>query len=49
MGNYDTREMLEAIELRNPMKTFFDDTFFKVHRTHIAEKIEVDVKNSKRK
>lgn len=49
MGNYDTREMLEAIELRNPMKTFFADTFFKVHRTHIAEKIEVDVKKSKRK
>ena len=49
MGNYDTKEMLEAIELRNPMKTFFADTFFKVHRTHVAEKIEVDVKKSKRK
>ena len=47
--NYTTREMLEAIELRNPMKTFFADTFFKIHRTHIAEKIEIDIKKSKRK
>ena len=49
MNSYDTREMLAAIELRNPMKTFFADTFFKVHRTHIAEKIEVDVKKSRRR
>jgi len=49
MNSYDTREMLEAIKLRNPMKTFFADTFFKVHRTHIAEKIDVDVKKSKRR
>ena len=49
MNSYDTREMLAAIELRNPMKTFFADTLFKVHRTHIAEKIEVDVKKSRRR
>lgn len=49
MSDYSTIEILEAIELRNPMKTFFADTFFKVHRTHIAEKIEVDIKKSKRK
>lgn len=46
---YDTREMLEAIKLRNPMTTFFADTFFKKHRTHVAEVIEVDIKKSKRK
>ena len=49
MNSYDTREMLEAIKLRNPMKTFFADTFFKIHRTHIAEKIDVDIKKSKRR
>lgn len=49
MSGYDTREMLEAIELRNPMKTFFADKFFKVHRTHIAERIEVDIKKSRRR
>ncbi len=49
MNDYTTREMLEAIELRNPMKTFFSDTFFKIHHTHIAEVIEVDVKKGKRR
>lgn len=49
MSDYTTREMLEAIELRNPMKTFFANKFFSVHHTHIAEIIEVDVRKGKRK
>lgn len=47
--NYTTREMLEAIELRNPMSFFFARTFFPVSRTHIAEIIEVDVKKGRRR
>lgn len=47
--DYTTREMLEAIELRIPVKTFLSGTFFPTSHTHVAEIIEVDVKKGKRR
>ena len=47
--DYTTREMIEAIEISNPMKRFFSATFFNVSHTHTAAKIEVDIKKGKRR
>lgn len=48
MAEYTTREMVEAIELTPPVRNFLTKTFFPRERTHIAEKVEVDVKKGKR-
>lgn len=48
MAEYTTREMVEAIELTPPVRNFLTRTFFPRERTHVAEKIEVDVKKGKR-
>lgn len=48
MAEYTTREMVEAIELAPPVRNFLTRTFFPRERTHVAEKIEVDVKKGKR-
>lgn len=48
MAEYTTREMVEAIELTPTPRCFLTKTFFPRERTHVAEKIEVDVKKGKR-
>lgn len=48
MPDYTTREMLEAREQTPPVRTFLQRTFFPVENTHVAEKIEFDVRKGKR-
>ncbi|MBO8136796.1 MAG: major capsid protein [Desulfotomaculum sp.] len=46
---YETRTMLQAIEMMMPVRTFFRDTFFPTVITFPTEKIDVDFKKGKRK
>ncbi len=46
---YTTVEMMEAIETSFPCNNFLTRTFFPISRTHVAEKIEVDVRKGRRK
>lgn len=48
MPDYETREMIEAIDQTPPVRTFFQSTFFPGEQTHIAEKVEFDVRKGKR-
>lgn len=48
MPEYTTREMLEAYEQTPPVRTFFQRTFFPGSQTHVAEKVEFDVRKGKR-
>lgn len=47
MPDYTTREMLEAIEQRKPLRTLFSG-FFPITNTHVSEIIEYDFKKGKR-
>lgn len=47
MLSYTTRELLQALELRKPLRTLFCN-FFPTSNTHIAEILEFDVKKGKR-
>lgn len=44
---YTTREMLQAITLRTPLRSFFSG-FFPTSNTHVAEILEFDVKKGRR-
>lgn len=46
---YTTREMMEAVRIALPYNNFLSRTFFPGSKTHVAEKIEVDVKKGRRK
>jgi hypothetical protein len=46
---YETRTMMQAIELMMPVRTFFRDTFFPGVQTFVTEKVDVDFKKGKRK
>lgn len=46
---YTTRELMEAISIALPYNNFLSRTFFPGSKTHIAEKIEVDVKKGRRR
>lgn len=46
---YDTRTMLQALEVMMPVRTFFRDTFFPSFETFPTEKVDIDVKKGKRK
>lgn len=48
MSNYDTREMLAAIEICPPVRNFLTKTFFPAEETHTTERVEFDVKKGKR-
>ena len=48
MPDYTTREMMEAIDQTPPVRTFLQKTFFPGEETHIAEKVEFDVRKGKR-
>lgn len=48
MPEYTTREMMEAIKQTPPVRSFFQKTFFPAERTHVAEKVQFDVKKGKR-
>ena len=48
MPDYTTREMMDAIDQTPPVRTFLQNTFFPGEQTHIAEKIEFDVRKGKR-
>ncbi len=48
MPEYTTREMMEAIKLTPPVRSFFQKTFFPAERTHVAEKVEFDIKKGRR-
>lgn len=48
MAEYTTREMIEAIELTPPVRSFLTKTFFPKEVTHVTEKVEFDVKKGKR-
>lgn len=46
---YETRTMMQAIELMMPVRTFFRDTFFPTIITFPTEKIDIDFKKGKRR
>lgn len=46
---YDTRTMLQAINLTKPVYTFLRDTFFPNVETFVTENVDVDYKKGKRK
>lgn len=46
---YDTRTMLQAIEIIKPAQTFFRDTFFPTTVTFPTAKVDVDFRKGKRK
>lgn len=46
---YETRTMMQAIQLMLPVRTFFRDTFFPGVQTFVTEKVDVDFKKGKRK
>lgn len=48
MPEYTTREMMEALDLTPPVRTFFQRTFFPGEQTHVTEKVEFDVRKGKR-
>lgn len=48
MPDLSTREMMEAFEQTPPVRTFLQKTFFPSEQTHIAEKVEFDVRKGKR-
>lgn len=47
MSKFTTREMLAALELRAPMRSFFTG-FFPTMNTHVAEILELEIKKGKR-
>lgn len=48
MPDYTTREMIEAIDQTPPVRSFLQKTFFPGEQTHVAEKVEFDVRKGKR-
>lgn len=48
MPDYNTREMMEAIDQTPPVRTFLQKTFFPNEETHVTEKVEFDVRKGKR-
>lgn len=46
---YTTVEMMQAVEAARPCNNFLTRTFFYRSETHVAEKIEVDVRKGKRR
>lgn len=48
MAEYTTREMIEAIDQTPPVRSFLQKTFFPNMETHVAEKVEFDVRKGKR-
>lgn len=48
MPDYTTREMMEAIDQTPPVRSFLQKTFFPGEQTHVAEKVEFDVRKGKR-
>lgn len=49
MPDYSTREMLDALDQAMPVRNFLTRTFFPGNNTHVAEKIEIDVRKGKRR
>lgn len=49
MSDYTTREMMEGLKQTPAVRNFLSRTFFPTSNTHIAEKIEIDVKKGKRR
>lgn len=47
MSDFTTREMLEALEIRKQIRTFFS-SFFPVSNTHVAEILQLEIKKGKR-
>lgn len=48
MADYTTREMMEAFDQTPPVRSFLRKTFFSKERTHVTEKVEIDVRKGKR-
>ena len=48
MADYTTREMMEAFDQAPPVRSFLRKTFFSKERTHVTEKVEIDVRKGKR-
>ena len=48
MAEYTTIEMAQAIDQTPPVRSFLQRTFFPGDETHVAEKIEFDVRRGKR-
>lgn len=48
MGEYTTREMMEAYDQTPPVRSFLQKTFFPGEQTHVTEKVEFDVRKGKR-
>ncbi len=46
---YETRTMLQAIEMMKPVRTFLKDTFFSNVQTHPTEHFDVDYYKGRRK
>lgn len=49
MNIYKTKTMLQAIDLRKPVRTFLRDTFFPGFETFITEEVLLDFRKGKRK
>jgi hypothetical protein len=47
MSDFTTRELLEALELRKPIRTFFT-SFFPKSNSHVAEILSLEIKKGKR-
>jgi hypothetical protein len=46
---YDTRTLLQAIEMMMPVRTFLKDTFFPTQRTSLTEHVDIDYYKGRRK
>lgn len=46
--DYTTRELIRGIEQNPPVRNFLTRTFFGTENTHLAEKVEFDVKKGRR-
>lgn len=49
MNIYETRTMLQAIEMMKPVRTFLKDTFFPIPDTFTTEHVDVDYYKGRRK
>lgn len=49
MNIYKTKTMLQAIDLRKPIRTFFRDTFFPGFEMFVTEEVLIDFRKGKRK
>ena len=47
MGEYTTREMMEAYDQTPPVRSFLQKTFFPGEQTHVTEKVEFYVRKGK--